>query len=228
MTTSEFNLEFDILYNNVASNAAPGLDEYEKSVFLTQAQESLVASLYGGQVASLPHFEGNESLRRYLDSLVVRASLTPTAATSSNVPHTDNSVIVNLPSELWFIVYESAKVSSTDSCLNNKTLEVVPIALDGFHRIKKNPFRGASSRRVLRLDIGEKQVELVCTPDYSVSTYVVEYVKRLSPIILTDLSSLGVSIDGQTTEQTCQLHPAVHRTILQNAVDLAIASMTQK
>ena len=37
MTTQEFSNEMDIQYNNVMSNAAPGLDEYEKSVFLTKA-----------------------------------------------------------------------------------------------------------------------------------------------------------------------------------------------
>ena len=30
MTASEFSQEFDILYNNIASNQAPGLTEYEK------------------------------------------------------------------------------------------------------------------------------------------------------------------------------------------------------
>ena len=29
MTTSEFSNEFDVLYNNIASNAAPGINEYE-------------------------------------------------------------------------------------------------------------------------------------------------------------------------------------------------------
>jgi len=37
MTTTEFSNEFDILYNNVMSNKAPGLEGYEKSVFLTKA-----------------------------------------------------------------------------------------------------------------------------------------------------------------------------------------------
>ena len=37
MTLEEFSNEFDILYNNSMSNAAPGVDEYEKSVFLTKA-----------------------------------------------------------------------------------------------------------------------------------------------------------------------------------------------
>lgn len=37
MSTQEFSNEFDVLYNNIMSNAAPGLDGYEKSVFLTKA-----------------------------------------------------------------------------------------------------------------------------------------------------------------------------------------------
>lgn len=50
MTLKEFSNEFDVLYNNIMSNAAPGLNEYEKSVFLTQAQEELVVNLYSGRV----------------------------------------------------------------------------------------------------------------------------------------------------------------------------------
>lgn len=42
MTTSEFSNEFDVLYNNIMSNQAPGLDEYEKSVFLTKAQNEIL------------------------------------------------------------------------------------------------------------------------------------------------------------------------------------------
>lgn len=37
MTNAEFSNEFDTLFNNITSNQAPGIDEYEKSVFLTQA-----------------------------------------------------------------------------------------------------------------------------------------------------------------------------------------------
>lgn len=37
MTLQEFSDEFDVLYNNITSNQAPGLNEYEKSVFLTKA-----------------------------------------------------------------------------------------------------------------------------------------------------------------------------------------------
>ena len=46
MTLQEFNTNFDLLYNNIASNQAPGLDEYEKSVFLTNAQLELVKNYF--------------------------------------------------------------------------------------------------------------------------------------------------------------------------------------
>lgn len=35
--SEEFSNEFDVLYNSITSNQAPGIDEYEKSVFLTEA-----------------------------------------------------------------------------------------------------------------------------------------------------------------------------------------------
>lgn len=47
MTIKEFSDEFDILYNNINSNQAPGLNDYEKSIFLTKAQEELILSYYG-------------------------------------------------------------------------------------------------------------------------------------------------------------------------------------
>ena len=46
MTNPELSNEFDVLYNNITSNQAPGLDEYEKSVFLTKAQDEVVKSYF--------------------------------------------------------------------------------------------------------------------------------------------------------------------------------------
>lgn len=42
MTITEFSNEFDVLYNQVNSNQAPSIDEYEKSVLLTKAEIELV------------------------------------------------------------------------------------------------------------------------------------------------------------------------------------------
>lgn len=46
MELSEFSNEFDVYYNSITSNQAPGLDEYEKSVFLTQGQSEVLVSYF--------------------------------------------------------------------------------------------------------------------------------------------------------------------------------------
>lgn len=56
MTTEEFSNEFDTLLNSYSTIEAFGktpntveLDEYEKSVFLTNAQEEIVIGMYNGK-----------------------------------------------------------------------------------------------------------------------------------------------------------------------------------
>ena len=46
MTISEFSDQFDVLYNNITSNQAPGLNEYEKSLFLTKAEKEIVKNYF--------------------------------------------------------------------------------------------------------------------------------------------------------------------------------------
>lgn len=74
MTTEEFNREFDILYNNIMSNQAPGLNLYEKSLFLTQAQEDIVKELYSGSSTS---FESAELVSAGLGVLIKTLKLSP-------------------------------------------------------------------------------------------------------------------------------------------------------
>ena len=52
MTVEEFDIRFDILYNNLASNAAVPLNAYEKSVFLSQAQRDIIIEIYNGRNTS--------------------------------------------------------------------------------------------------------------------------------------------------------------------------------
>jgi hypothetical protein len=53
MTSEEFSNEFDILLNTYAADGVITVDEYDKSVFLTKAQESLVIDLYTGRLHQL-------------------------------------------------------------------------------------------------------------------------------------------------------------------------------
>lgn len=238
MTTSEFSNEFDIQFNNIASNQAPGLDSYEKSVFLTKAQEEIVIALYSDKDNDLQSFERTEELRRYLDSLIKTYSGQIEGPSSTDITLSRNSKLVKLPEDLWFITYEAVRYpNNAIGCFKNKEIEVTPVTQDEFHRIKDNPFRGANSSRILRLDYTNgtntddktvSQIELVFPSAIiaSAPTYIVRYVAKVKPIILETLTG-GLSINNETTAMTSRLHPALHRLILDRAVKLAIASFTQ-
>ena len=225
MTNSEFENEFDVLYNNITSNQAPGLDSYEKSVFLTYAEEKLILSLYNGKNEFLDSFEKTEELRRYLGTLVKTVTLTPEDNVDDLVLG-DKSAVFTLPNKLWFITYEQAKYGDdADECVSGKIARVVPVTQDNLHRAIKNPFRGPTLRKVLRLDIGDNQVELIS--QHTIAKYTVRYLEYISPIILTDLSNDGLSINGESNETECQFPEGLHRTILELAVRLAAATYKQ-
>ena len=74
MTNQEFSNEFDILYNNVTSNQAPGLDEYEKSVFLTKAQDQIIKDYFDPR-SNKVQSGFDESQRRQIDfSMILKST----------------------------------------------------------------------------------------------------------------------------------------------------------
>lgn len=74
MTNSEFSNEFDVLYNNITSNQAPGIDEYEKSVFLTRAQDDIIKSYFNPKLNKVQEgFDGSQ--RRQIDFSVILKSV---------------------------------------------------------------------------------------------------------------------------------------------------------
>lgn len=75
MTNPEFSNEFDVLYNNITSNQAPGLDEYEKSVFLTKAQDEIVKAYFNPKTNKVQEgFDGNA--KRQIDFSMIMRSCT--------------------------------------------------------------------------------------------------------------------------------------------------------
>ena len=217
MTPQEFSNEFDILYNNIMSNQAPGLDEYEKSIFLTTAQEDLLLELYNGKNPLGDSFEKTEEIRRYLSDLV--KTYTTTDKVEKDAGLSKHSVFFKLPEDLWFITYESVNLEDAKlKCLDNSDVLVVPITQDDYHRIKGNPFRKAKDNRVLRLDLDSNLVELIS--EYNISKYFIRYLSKPTPIILIDLPD-GLTINNISNETNCKLNPLLHRFIVKRAVELA-------
>jgi len=70
--SQEFADQFDVLYNNVTSNQAPGLNAYEKSIFLTKAQDDIIKSYFNPKEnKTFEGFDGSE--KRQIDfSMLIR------------------------------------------------------------------------------------------------------------------------------------------------------------
>lgn len=230
MTNEEFSNEFDTLVNSNSVIKPFGIDstplefdEYEKSVFLTKAQESIVKSLYNGTLTG-DSFEKTEELRRYLSSLVKTYSTTDKVVGEGL---TKDSYFFNIPEDTWFITYEA--VVSQDArlgCAKGSVMEVVPITQDELYKIKRNPFRMPNKRRVLRLDTEGNLVELISA--FDIDKYQIRYLSKPEPIILVDLPD-GLSINSTKSylgnkKTECKLNPALHRVILEMAVSLALKS----
>ncbi len=230
MTREEFSNGFDTMLNSYSTTAMFGeestkqsiaLDEYEKSLLLTKAQNELVISLYNGRNPYGESFESTEELRRYLSNLVVEKYLKPITNTSGTpLGITSTSSFFTLPEDLWFITLESV-ILDNGKCKGETYMKVYPTKQDEYLNIKDNPFRGANDRRALRLDLSEGNVEIICK--YLIAVYYIRYIKKVPPIILTDLPE-GLTIEEKSEASDCLLHEALHQKILDRAVQLALQS----
>lgn len=226
-TCEEWSTEFDFLYQNITSNQAPGLTEYEKSVFLTREQEADVVMLYKGTFGD--SFEETEELTHYLSALVSQEECTREGC---NMPHVViGSEIFILPDDLLFRTLEMCRID-VPGC-GEKDVVVIPVTQDEYWRTSRNPFKGANENKVLRLTYGDAEAfgdnayrnqysEIISK--YPVVSYSVRYVRRPDPIILVDLSEEDKSINGQTGPKTCALPELLHQTILTGAVKAAKAA----
>ena len=231
MTIHEFSDAFDIAlssyqsttdYNEQFADNEIVLNEYEKSFFLTKAQEEIVKSIYNGLSIS-NSFENTEAARRQLDALIKQKVYKGTTKQDTGLHDKFNHYSFELPEDCWYIVFEQVTtVKSDKKCDSEKVLEVYPVTHDDYHKIVKNPFKGPNTRKALRLDFDKLQVEIVS--NYELSKYLVRYLSKPSPIVLCDLIADGVSIDGVTTPTDCKLSKLLHQDILDRAVQLAVTS----
>jgi hypothetical protein len=234
MTTEEFSNAFDTLinsYNNkfefgdTHSRADVSLDEYEKSLFLTEAQDQIIIELYSGRNDKLSSFEKTEELRANLRNLIKTASLDITEGDYKGL--SKYSKFFKLPSDILFITYEAATINDTDAgCKDGETIVVIPVTQDEFYRAMGNPFKQANKRKALRLDNGLDIVEIVSK--YNLSKYTVRYISKPTPIVLTNLSEMGVFPEVNGQETNCKLDSVLHRPILERAVLLALSSKSNQ
>ena len=233
MTTEEFSDAFDTLVNSAANvdnfgsiDSTLKFDEYEKSYFLTKAQEEVVRELYTGKNRFGESFEKTEELRRLLNGLIVtHKQPLPEKNYNNDLALTDKSYLVPILDDVMYIIYEAVRLKDDSlGCYSGTVINVQPITHDEYNKIKDNPFRGPTRYKALRLDTNDGQlvncVEIISK--YSCDEYIVRYLKKLNPIILVNLDDSNVSIDGHTEKHDCELNSILHEYILERAVDMAL------
>lgn len=225
MTRHEFSNEFDVLYNNIMSNQAPGLDEYEKSVFLTKAQNEIVKNYFNPKGNKYQEgFDGSQ--KRQVDF----SKLIHIMQSSGNNPSIMFSTVsgvksVDFPSDALAIINEVVDVVRDG---NTHRLQVIPIRYDEYIRLSSKPYKQPLKNQAWRIISSSNKTDLILghLNQMKEGGYYVRYVKRPNPIILESLGDLNLTIDGRSDpmDPICELDPEIHPEILQRAVELAKAA----
>lgn len=202
-----------IVKDNFGEQNTLAFDEYEKSIFLTKAQEQIVLELY-------QELEQSEENRKYLSNLIKTGNYVPVGEQDETlINNTFKSYKVEIEDSILFMVYEQCTLSDDDNCINGRIVSVVPTIHDDLDKVLKNPFKSPNNRKVIRLDFDNK-IELISK--YNISNYKVRYLKKPNPIILVKLEDLN--IDKKQEVSNGETNPILHERIVQRAVQLAVQS----
>lgn len=261
MNISEFSAGFDILLNSYANSSVFGeqaskseiaLNEHEKSVLLTLAQDIVLKEVFDAQRNPI-HKGMDDSTERQVDfSSLITTTVLNEANDQSSV-FDDRGIIYVMPlksirsgytfdytfdytfqgheeerTDVLFVLNE--KITTLENGIR-KTYVVVPINYKEYDRQMSKPYSQPLKRQVWRLFQNNEQgfdIKAELIPRWniqkeSILEYKIRYIRRPYPIILTKLSD-DLNIDGYTEPQDCELHPILHPEILRKAVELAIVS----
>lgn len=219
MDVQELSNLFDTLLQPYITKDVSGeqntlaFDEYEKSIFLTKAQEQIVLELY-------QELEQSEENRKYLSNLIKTGNYVPVGEQDEAlINNTFKSYKVEIEDSVLFMIYEQCTLSDENNCINGRIVSVVPTIHDDLDKVLNNPFKSPNNRKVIRLDFDNK-IELISK--YNISNYKVRYLKKPNPIILVRLEDLN--IDKKQEVSNGETNPILHERIVQRAVQLAVQS----
>ena len=154
MTNPEFSTQFDVWYNNITSNQAPGLNEYEKSVFLTKAEKMLVKEYFNERAdVSGGGFDGSQKRQYDFSSIIVTKNLieiprTLSFPTSYHIQIDKRSRVFLFPEDYFLSVNEILSDS-------NYQYSVLPIDYAEYQRLMLKPYSLPTKRGAWRLITGK-------------------------------------------------------------------------
>ncbi len=263
MKIQEFSDAFDTLLNSYntqadfgeqASRAEVVLDEYEKSVFLTQAQDIVVKSFFDRKKNSTGDgFDDTTERQVDFSSLIKVASLQPYTGEDA-MPFDDRGIIYQMPprkhpveqegqtvwveeagtTDVLFILNEKLVTEKPvgESGSYSKDYVVVPLNYKEYDREMSKPYAQPKKKQAWRMFQNNStgfdiKSELIPIFNLTANESIEKYVIRYvrRPCpIIVADLPDGLEIDGFTKAQDCELNPILHPEILQRAVELAIST----
>ena len=223
MTKEEMSNEFDILYNQVNSNQAPGVDEYEKTVFLTKAQDDVIKMYFDPRGNKFQEgFDGSQK-RQYDFSTILTHTKLDRITDNTYESYDPRALSFKLPKDFFLSTNESIVEKMNDR--EDIVYQIIPISYYDYGRLMQKPYKYPPKRSVWRLitenidtrsesktntssqnnDVQQapKVNRTVCEIigkfiDPDKLQYRMRYVKKPLPILLEDFSASGLSIDSHT------------------------------
>ncbi len=233
MINKELSLEFDILFNNIMSGIAPGINDYEKSVFLTKGQEEIIKN-YLNPLGN-KYAEGlDDSKKRFTDfsGLIKTEEISTLTTPVASIDR--RAVTFALPTDAFVLLNEV--LQGTDKEAKTRDFQIIPISYLEYTRLMSRPYKEPLKGQAWKITTeGSTVAHSTIIPNSSItsSKYIVRYIKRPNPIILRDLSEIEfeegleadfLSINNIRVKTECELNPEIHREILDRAVELAKVS----
>lgn len=174
MTVEELSTEFDVFYNNITSNQAPGLNGYEKSVFLTRAQSQLIQEHFLPYIAG-SGFDVNQDNQYDFSSIINHTILTEV---ENGNKFDQRSILYALPSDWMLTLNEQLTVTKTDSAEPPNTHDyyytVKPISYYEYDRLMSKPYQYPIKHQAWRLITNKQVVGQEKLPKETSSTCIIQ------------------------------------------------------
>jgi hypothetical protein len=216
MTKQEFLTRFYLEADKISTLSGPGYKPTELEKFATIAQEALVLERYTPNNKYREGFEETEKRVQDLGELVTIKQITPATTSSLNLP---NGVFCTLPNTqladptdfsdvFWLPILEYVITKSTDSCKNNKRVQIKDIKHLELEQLLQDPFNRPSIEWVFRLRVDNLRHELITDGTFEVKSYYVRYIRKPLPI----------DLQTNLTEQVSELSDHVHQELLEKTI----------
>ena len=202
MTATEFSNQFDLLFNNISSNQAPGLNEYEKSVFLTKAQDEIVKNYFQAES------NGNTTKKGFDDSAIRQMDfsdliMSKTLTEENEEPDVDPRALVYKISKddrVYIIINESLYLmASTGGGLKvNGIRQVIPIKYTEYMRLMSKPFKEPLKNTAWRIITKGRDGDVNIDTSIGDPTTVAKSVSSKIEIVVTSADKNKYKKNGET------------------------------